>query len=60
VARDLGNLVIVIRTINPQKSMIQRLSNISLEVPNSLIAIPAEYKPIEHDHWTKVESAKVT
>jgi hypothetical protein len=59
-ARDLSNLVIVIRTINPPSSMIQRLSNISLDVPNSLVEIPAEYKPIEHDRWTKVESAKVT
>ena len=59
-ARDLKNLVIVAQIIEPKRSTLQRLSNISLEVPDSLVQIPPEYKPIEHDRWTKVETAKVT
>ncbi|MEW6131282.1 MAG: hypothetical protein AB1757_29905 [Acidobacteriota bacterium] len=59
-ARDLKNLIIVARIINPPRSFIQRLNNISLEVPDSLVEIPPDYRPIEHDRWTKVEAAKVT
>lgn len=59
-ARDLKNLVIVAQIIEPRRSTLQRLGNISLEVPDSLVQIPPDYKPIEHDRWTKVETAKVT
>jgi hypothetical protein len=38
----------------------QTLSNISLQVPSSLVEIPPDYKPVEHDRWTKVQTAKVT
>jgi hypothetical protein len=58
-ARDLKNLVIVAQIVAPRRSTLQRLGNISLEVPDSLVQIPSDYKPIEHDHWTKVETAKV-
>jgi hypothetical protein len=59
-ARDLKNLVIVAQIIEPKRSTLQRLSNISLDVPDSLVQVPPDYKPIEHDRWAKLESAKVT
>ncbi len=59
-ARDLKNLVIVAQVIEPRRGMVQRLANISLEVPMSLVEIPSDYKPVEHDRWAKVETAKVT
>lgn len=59
-ARDLKNLVIVAQKIEPRRGTLQRLANISLEVPDSLVQIPPDYKPIERDRWTKVETAKVT
>ena len=59
-ARDLKNLVIVAQIIAPRRSTLQRLGNISLEVPDSLVQIPPDYKPIEHDRWTKLENARVT
>jgi hypothetical protein len=59
-ARDLKNLVIVAQIVEPKRSTLQRLGNISLDVPDSLVQIPPDYKPIEHDRWTKLESAKVT
>jgi hypothetical protein len=59
-ARDLKNLVIVAQRIEPKRGTLQRLANISLEVPDSLVQIPPDYKPIEHDRWTKLEAAKLT
>src|SRR5262249_24600332 len=59
-ARDLKNLVIVAQFVDPPFRFVQRLSNISLEVPDSLVAIPTDYKPIEHDRWEKVETARLT
>ncbi|MEA2205748.1 MAG: hypothetical protein QOE77_2524 [Blastocatellia bacterium] len=59
-ARDLQNLVIVVQLVEPKRTTQQRLSNISLEVPNSLVEIPSDYKSIEHDRWIKIETAKVT
>ena len=58
-AQDLKKLLLVVQTIAPKRSAVQRLRNISLEVPDSLVAIPSDFKPIEHDSWKKVESAKV-
>jgi hypothetical protein len=58
-ALDLKNLVIVAQIVHPKQSTIQRLSNISLDVPDSLVQIPSDYKPIEHDRWVKLENAKV-
>jgi hypothetical protein len=40
--------------------MVQMLKNISLEVPASLVEIPPDYKSIEHDRWSKVETARIT
>jgi len=59
-ARDLNNLILVAQVIKPGCRFIQRLSNISLEVPSNLVEIPHDYKPVEHDRWTKVEAAKLT
>ena len=60
VARDLKNLAIVTQLVQPNRSTIQKLTNISLEVPDSLVHIPPDYKSIEHDRWTKLENAIVT
>jgi hypothetical protein len=38
----------------------QKLTNISLEVGDSLVTIPGDYKPVEHDRWTKIENATLT
>jgi len=59
-ARDLKNLVIMAQIVEPKRSTVQQLSNISLDVPESLVQIPSDYKPIEHDRWVKLENAKVT
>ncbi len=59
-ARDLKNLVIVAQVVMPKRAGLQRLGNISFDVPDSLVQIPSDYKPIEHDRWTKIETAKVT
>jgi hypothetical protein len=60
LARDLRNLAIAAVVIEPKRSITQSLHNISLEVPDSMVQIPSEYKPIEHDRWTKLETAKLT
>jgi hypothetical protein len=59
-ARDLKNLVIVAQIVEPKRNTLQRLSTISLDVPDSLVHIPSDYKPIEHDRWVKLENVKVT
>jgi len=59
-ARDLKNLIMVAQILNPPRGFVQRLSNVSLEVPDSLVEIPPDYKAIAHDRWTKVETAKIT
>lgn len=67
-ARDLKNLVLVAQVLWPKSptentlhtvALVQRLRNISLDVPDGLVEIPSDFKPIEHDKWTKVETAKV-
>ena len=58
-ARDLKNLIIAAQISNPPRGYIQRLSNISLEVPVSLVEVPPDYKPVEHDRWTRLETASV-
>jgi hypothetical protein len=60
VARDLKNLVIATQLIQPNRNTVQKLTNISLEVPDDLVHIPPDYKSIEYDRWTKVENAIVT
>jgi hypothetical protein len=59
-ARDLKNLVIVTQIVEPKRNTLQTLGNISLAVPDDLVQIPPDYKPIEHDRWVKLENAKVT
>ena len=59
-ARDLKNLVIVTQLVEPKRSTMQRLANIALDVPDSLVQSPPDYKPIEHDRWVKLENAKLT
>ena len=59
-ARDLDNLIIFTQVISPRRRMGQQLNNVSLKVPADLVEIPADYKPVEHDRWTKLETAKVT
>jgi hypothetical protein len=60
LARDLKNLAIVTQLLQPNRNTVQKLTNISLEVPDSLVHIPPDYKPIEHDRWTRLENAIVT
>lgn len=59
-ASDLQNLVIVAQIIAPKRSSVERLRNVSLQVSDSLFEIPPDFKPIGHDRWTKLESAKLT
>jgi hypothetical protein len=59
-ALDLKNLIIARQSLGPRASMTERLSNITLQVPDGLVDIPADFKPIDHVRWTKMESAKVT
>lgn len=58
-AEDLNYLIIALQVFNSQRGSIQRLQNISLSVPNGLVEIPSDYKPILKFRWTRVDSAKV-
>jgi hypothetical protein len=40
----LKNLVIVAQIVEPARTTVQHLSNISLDVPDSLVQIPSDYK----------------
>jgi len=68
-ASDLKNLIIVAQVLAPKSEdvhslrfvgSVERLRNISLDVADTLVEIPPGLKSIQHDKWTKVESAKVT
>ncbi len=59
-ARDLKDLIVVGQVLDPPRGFVQRLSNVSLEVPDELVNIPTDYKSVEHDRWTRVETARVT
>lgn len=59
LAKDLKYLVILAQVQNPPYSFGQLLENISLNVAESLVQIPPDYKPIERDLWKKVENVKV-
>jgi hypothetical protein len=59
-ANDLKNLIIVAQVLAEKRGLIQRLRNVSLDVPDYLFEIPSDFKPIEHDRWKKVELAKLT
>ncbi len=58
-AEDLKYLIIVAQVLNPPRGSVQKLSNISLDVPDSLFEIPSDYRGIEHRRWTKVENANI-
>ena len=59
-APNLRNLILVFRIVAPKRSTIQRLTNVSFEVADSLVEIPADFKSVQHDRWVKVETATVT
>lgn len=60
VAPDLKNLAVASVDVHEHATTTQRLSNISLDVPDSLVEIPSDYKPIEHVRWVRLESVKLT
>jgi len=57
---DLGrkNLFTIIQILSPQRSSIQRLKDISFEVPDSLFDITG-YRPLPKYKWDKVKTATV-
>ncbi|HLK04354.1 MAG TPA: hypothetical protein VKT53_07930 [Candidatus Acidoferrum sp.] len=60
VAPDLKNLAVASMDVDEHATTTQRLSNISLDVPDSLVEVPSGYKPIEHVRWVRLTSAKLT
>jgi hypothetical protein len=58
-ALDLKNLVIVAQILEPRRNTVQRLANVSFDVPDELVQIPADYNSIPHDRWVKLENAQV-
>ncbi len=58
-AEDLNYLIVAIQVLNSQRGSIQRLQNISLDVPSGLVEIPSDYKPILKYKWKRVDFAKV-
>jgi hypothetical protein len=59
-AEDLKYLIIAAQVLNPPRGAIQRLQNISLNVPPTLVEIPAGYQPLAKHKWSRVDSAAVT
>jgi len=59
-AKDLKFLIIAVQVLNPPRGATQRLQNISLEVPNQLVQIPPEYRPLPKHKWTRIDSAQVS
>ena len=57
---DLGkkNLFTIIQILSPARSSVQRLKDISFEVPNALFDLSG-YKPLPKFKWNKVKTAKV-
>jgi hypothetical protein len=58
VAKDLRYLVVAIEVLTPPKRSTQQLTNISLEVPDKILEIPADYKPLPKHIWTRLTNAK--
>lgn len=58
-AEDLKYLIIASQVLNQPRGSVEKLINISLNVPDSLFEIPSDYRGVEHRRWTKVENAKV-
>ncbi len=59
-AEDLKYLIIAAQVLNPPRGAIQRLQNISLNVPAGLVEIPPNYRPLPKHKWSRVDSAIVT
>lgn len=59
LAKDLRNLIIVAQMRDAKSTLVQRLQNISLDVPDNLVHIPPDYRSVERDNWKKIENAKV-
>ncbi|HRH44102.1 MAG TPA: WG repeat-containing protein [Pyrinomonadaceae bacterium] len=59
LAKDLKYLVIVAQVQNLPYSFGQKLTDISLDVADSSVQIPSDYKSIERDIWKKVENVKI-
>lgn len=59
-AEDLKYLIIAAQVLNPPRGSIQRLQNISLDVPPALVETPVGYKPVAKHKWSRVDSAIVT
>jgi len=59
-AEDLKHLIIAAQVMNPPRSSVQKLQNISLEVPSQLVEIPPAYKPLPKHKWVRVDLAKVS
>ncbi|MDQ3800148.1 MAG: hypothetical protein M3384_11890 [Acidobacteriota bacterium] len=52
------NLITIIQILSPQRSSIQRLHEISFEVPNTLFDVSG-YRLLPKYNWSKVKTAKV-
>jgi hypothetical protein len=59
-AEDLKYLIIAAQVLNPPRGAIQRLQNISLDVPPGLVEIPPNYRPLAKHKWSRVDSALVS
>jgi hypothetical protein len=59
-AEDLKYLIIAVQVLTPPRSSVQKLQNISLEVPSRFVEVPRDYKPIPKYKWARLNSAKVT
>jgi hypothetical protein len=59
-AEDLKYLIIAAQVLNPPRGSFQRLQNISLDVPLTLIEIPPNYQPLAKHKWLRIDSANVS
>lgn len=59
-AEDLKYLILVAQVLNSPRGAIQRLQNVSLDVPDGLVEIPAGYTPQPKHKWSRLDSAIVT
>ena len=60
IAEDLKYLVVAAQVLDPPRGAIQRLQNISLDVPAGLVEIPPNYRPLPKHKWSRVDSANVS
>lgn len=59
-AEDLRNLIIAAQVLGQRQGSVQRLVNISFDVPATLFEIPANYKELPKFNWKKITDAKVS